>query len=342
VARERLGPDTTPSNLEPMEVVVGPEHSRPPANGAAVTIGAYDGVHLGHRQLIAGLRAAAAERGLASVVVTFDRHPATVVRPGSAPLLLTDLDQKLELLASTGVDRTLVVPFDRRRADETAEEFVTEVLVGALGARLVVVGENFHFGHGRKGNVALLTELGVVHDFEVVGWRLVAGPDGQPVSSTRVRRCLADGDVEGAAELLGRPHQVRGPVAHGDGRGGPELGMPTANVTVPSDIALPADGIYAGWHERPDGSRYPAAVSVGRRPTFYDQGARLVESHLLGFDGDLYGEQARVSFVARLRPERRFASVEELKAQMAADAAAAAELLGALTGSTEPDRVDRA
>jgi riboflavin kinase/FMN adenylyltransferase len=312
-----------------MEVVVGPEHCRPPAGGSAVTIGAYDGVHLGHRQLIAGLERGALERGLSTVVVTFDRHPATVVRPESAPLLLTDLDLKLELLASTGVARTLVVPFDRRRAEETAEDFVAEVLVGALGARLVVVGEDFHFGHGRKGDVHLLRQLGAVHGFDVVGWNLVAGEDGEVVSSTRIRRCLAAGDVAAAAALLGRYHQVRGPVVHGDGRGGSELDMPTANVAVASGIALPADGIYAGWHERPDGSRYPAAVSVGRRPTFYEGGARLLESHLLGFDGDLYGEVARVSFVARLRGERRFESVDALKAQMAADAAAAAAALRA-------------
>jgi riboflavin kinase/FMN adenylyltransferase len=311
-----------------MEVVVGPQRSTPPAHGSAVTIGAYDGVHRGHQQLIAALRDEAVARGLSTVVVTFDRHPATVVRPSSAPDLLTDLDQKLELLAGTGVDRTLVVPFDRHRADETAEEFVDEVLVGALAARLVVVGENFHFGHGRKGDVALLRELGRVRGFEVVGWRLVADPEGTPVSSTRVRQCLAVGDVAQAAALLGRPHEVRGPVVRGDGRGGPELAMPTANVRVAPGIAVPADGVYAGWHQRPDGQRYPAAVSVGRRPTFYAaDGARLVESHLLDFSGDLYGEEARVGFVARIRAQERFDTIEDLRSQMAADAEVARQLL---------------
>ena len=217
-----------------------------------------------------------------------------MVRPESAPLLLTDLDQKLELLEDCGVDLTLVVPFDRARANETAEDFVSEVLVGALGARLVVVGEDFHFGHGRKGNVALLDRAG--------GGRRVRGGGRRPgrpggdaaVSSTRIRRWWPRATWPGPRALLGRPHQVRGPVVHGDGRGGAELGFPTANVAVPAGIALPGDGIYAGWYRRPDGTAHPAAVSVGRRPTFYDAAddppAPLVEAYLLDFDGDLYGE----------------------------------------------------
>jgi len=298
--------------------VLGPDDCEAPAQGSAVTIGAYDGVHLGHRALLAELQERARARGLVSAVVTFDRHPATVVRPESAPPLLTDLDQKLELLASCGVDRTVVVPFDRSRADETAEDFVGEILVDALGSRLVVVGEDFHFGHGRKGNVALLRELGVHEGFEVDGVALTGR--GEPVSSTRIRRLVAEGDVAGAAVLLGREHQVRGQVVHGDGRGAAELGIPTANVAVPAEIALPGLGIYAGRYERPDGRQHPAAISVGRRPTFYDDApAPLVEAYLLDFDGDLYGEQARVAFVARLREERRFDSVEALVAQIHRD-----------------------
>jgi len=306
-----------------MEVVVGPEHCTPPDSGSAVTIGAYDGVHLGHRHLLAELRRRAAPPRLTSTVVTFDRHPATVVRPQSAPLLLTDLDQKLELLASTGVDRTVVVPFDEARAAETAEDFVREVLVGALGARLVVVGEDFHFGHRRAGNVALLGEMGARHGFEVVGFPLEHDAARRAVSSTRIRQLLADGDVAGAAELLGRPHQVRGLVVHGDGRGGPELGYPTANVTLPDELARPGEGIYACWYERPDGSVHPAAVSLGRRPTFHAAGSPVLEAFLLDFDGDLYAEPARVSFVARLREERRFDSTEALVRQMNDDVAAA-------------------
>ncbi len=303
--------------------------------GTAVSIGAYDGVHLGHRALLRDLSARAEAADLSTVVVTFDRHPAGVVRPESAPPQLTDLEQKLELLAACGVDRTYVVAFDENRANESAEDFVKEVLVDQLNARLVVVGEDFHFGHGRKGNVALLTKLGQQYGFEVIGARLTG--DGteseatEPVSSTRIRTLVAQGDVVGAAALLGRPHEVRGAVVRGDGRGGPELGFPTANLAVADDIALPADGMYAGYFTRADGSVHPAAIYVGRRPTFYEPGTAsvLVEAYLLDFDGDLYGEHSRVSFVDRLRGDQKFDTVDALIAQMHQDVANAEKVLSA-------------
>ena len=297
-----------------------------------MTIGAYDGVHLGHQALLAELGDRAQAAGLANVVVTFDRHPAMVVRPESAPKLLCDLDQKLELLAAAGVDRTLVVHFDIERANETAEDFVSSVLVDALGARLVVVGEDFHFGHGRKGNVAMLREMGSELGFEVDGVSLAADTTvgSEPISSTRIRRLVTDGRVEEAAALLGRLHQVRGPVVRGDGRGGTALGFPTANVKVPEVICLPGAGTYAGWHERPDGSRQMAAISVGRRPTFYGtDGPLLVESHLLDFDGDLYGEEAKVSFATRLHDDIAFESAGSLVEQITRDVDATRSLLGA-------------
>jgi riboflavin kinase/FMN adenylyltransferase len=308
-----------------MDIVTDPSRCRPPAGGTAVTIGAYDGVHLGHRALLGELSARARADRLTTAVVTFDRHPATVVRPESAPCLLCDLDQRLELLESTGVELVVVVPFDAERANETAEDFVSQILVEGLAARLVVVGEDFHFGHGRKGNVALLKEMGAAAGFAVEGVSLQAdrGPSGtpvEPISSTRVRSSIAAGRVEEAAALLGRPHQVRGEVVHGDHRGGTDLGFPTANVDVPAGICLPAAGIYAGWYQRPDGSTWEAAVSVGRRPTFYgNAGDLLVEAHLLDFAGDLYGEEARVSFVSHLRPEVAFDSVDGLIEQMERD-----------------------
>jgi riboflavin kinase / FMN adenylyltransferase len=295
----------------------------------AVTIGAYDGVHIGHRLVIERVRRVAEEQRLASAVVTFDRHPAAVVRPESAPRLLTDLEQRLELLEDTGVDYVLVVHFDQTRAEESAEDFVREVLVGCLDTRAVVVGHDFHFGYKRRGNVPLLQDMGAEFGFDVTGLRLFgAGPGAQPVSSTRIRELLGAGDVAEAGALLGRPHQVRGVVAEGDRRGR-ELGFPTANVALPGAIALPADGVYAGWYQRPDGARRPAALSLGRRPTFYDEAdLSLLEAYLLDFDGDLYGEPARVEFVAHLRAQARFESVDDLIDQMDRDVAATREILG--------------
>ncbi len=311
-----------------MEVFHQPGDCHPPAGGSVVTVGAYDGVHTGHRRLIGRVRERAAELGCASAVVTFDRHPATVVRPDSAPRLLTDLDQKLELLASTGLDVAVVVHFDEARSRETAEEFVEEVLVGCLAVRAVVVGEDFHFGHHREGNVAMLTRMGATHGFTVEGVDLFgAGPDAKAVSSTRIRGLLAAGDVAEAADLLGRPHQVRGVVGYGDRRGR-SLGYPTANVEVPAAILVPADGVYAGWYRRPDGRPYPAALSIGRRPTFYDNAElSLLEAFLLDFDGDLYGEAAAVDFVAALRGQERFEDVDALVAAMGRDVAAARRAL---------------
>jgi riboflavin kinase/FMN adenylyltransferase len=305
-----------------VQVYRDPAEFPAPRRGSALTIGFYDGVHLGHRVVIGEVRRLAAELGAASVVLTFDPHPARVVRPESAPLLLTDLEQRLELLATTGVDAVLVLPFDEARAQEPAEEFVEEVLVGCLAARAVVVGEDFHFGAQRKGDVALLRAMGREAGFEVDGLQLLASAasSATPVSSTAIRTALSSGDVQAANRMLGRPHELRGPVVHGDGRGGPELGFPTANLDLPPDLQLPAHGIYAAWYLRPDGSRHAAAVNVGVRPTFYERAdTALVEAYLLDFEGDLYGEAARLQFVARLRGEERFSSVDALIAQMHAD-----------------------
>jgi riboflavin kinase/FMN adenylyltransferase len=304
---------------------------RPP-QGTAVTIGAYDGVHRGHQAVIARVQSLADARGLETAVVTFDRHPASVVRPESAPKLLTDLDQKLELLGATGVDYALVVHFDAERAQESAEDFVREVLVGCLNAKLVVVGKDFHFGNRRRGNVELLTAMGRELGFEVLGLDLV-GIDGAPadedqrVSSTGIRAALERGDLALANDALGRPYEVRGVVEHGDHRGR-EWGFPTANVAVPDDILLPKDGIYACWYLRPDGSTHPAAISLGRRPHIYEhQPFSLLEAHLLDFDSDLYGEAARVRFVELLRSETRFETDEDLIDQIGRDCERARSVL---------------
>ena len=298
---------------------------------AVVTIGAYDGVHLGHQAVIAQVRRLADAAGCRSAVVTFDRHPATVVRPESAPRLITDLDQKLELLAATGVDATVLVEFDARRALEPADDFVRTVLVDGLRASAVVVGEDFHFGHNRSGNVGLLRVMGEVNDFDVLPLDLLARIDGvaEPVSSTAVRRALAGGEVEVAARLLGRPFEARGVVVTGDQRGR-LLGFPTANVEIPNQICLPADGVYAGLFERPDGSHHPCAINLGRRPTFYEHADHsLLEAHLIDFSDDLYGEHSRVRFVAFLRSERKFDGIDALVSQLKRDVEAARSALDA-------------
>lgn len=309
-----------------VQVIHGDSTPSSPHGPSVVTIGAYDGVHLGHRAVIGEVRRVAAERGLRTVVVTFDRHPASVVRPESAPKLLTDLEQKLELLATMGVDATYVVHFDEERAAESAEDFVDDLLVARLDARFVVVGEDFRFGHRRGGDVALLREMGLSRGFAVEGLDLVApvdvdGRGAAEISSTMIRRMLAEGDVVGAAHQLGRPHEVRGTVERGDGRGGPDLGFPTANLRIDPAIQLPAEGVYAGWFRRSDGSIVGTAISLGHRPTFYARptGEPLLECHLLDFSGDLYGESVAVRFVERLRSEERFESVDALIAKMTED-----------------------
>jgi riboflavin kinase / FMN adenylyltransferase len=300
--------------------------------GAVVTIGAYDGVHLGHQAVLRLVRELADARGFEAALVTFDRHPAEVVRPESAPRLLTTLEQRLELLDATGdLDLCWVLTFDEARSKEAAEDFVREVLVDGIGARLVVVGADFHFGHRRGGNVPLLERMGAELGFEVLGLGLVAiegEASGVPYSSTRIRELLAKGDVAEAARLLGRPHEVRGVVERGDQRGAEHLGFPTANLTVPERICLPADGVYAGTFVAEDEVERPAAISVGTRPTFYEDGDVLVEAYVLDFDGDLYGQRVKVRFREWVRGQERFDSTEALIEQMNADVEATRRILG--------------
>lgn len=296
---------------------------------AVITIGAYDGVHRGHQAVIDHVRSRAAELGAKSVVVTFDRHPASVVRPESAPPLLTSSAQKMELLEATGLDAVVIVPFDERQAAESPESFVDRVLVSCLRTQTIVVGEDFHFGRHRDGNVNLLRKMGIESDFEVEPIELIARADGidEPVSSTAIRRALAGGDISRANAMLGHPFEIRGKVFPGDQRGR-LLGFPTANVEVRNGACLPADGVYAGWYERPDGVIYPCAINLGRRPTFYEHAdSSLLEAHLLDVDVELYGEDASVRFEHFLRSERKFDGVDALIAQLGLDIANARELL---------------
>ena len=317
-----------------MRVVTDLVGYEPSERGAVITIGAYDGVHLGHQAVLRLVRELSSIREHDAVCLTFDRHPAEVVRPDTAPKVLTTLEQKLELLAATGfVDTTCVLTFDEARSREPAEEFVKEVLVGGLGARLVVIGADFHFGHRRHGSVRLLEQMGAELGFEVLGLGLVPAEGdvtGQPYSSTQIRELLAAGDVATAARMLGRPprpHEVRGVVVTGDKRGR-ELGFPTANLAVPSRVCLPSDGIYAGTFIGEDGIERGAAISLGRRPTFYaDADASLLEAFVLDFDGDLYGQASKVRFIDRVRGEERFESVDALIERMTLDVETIRDLL---------------
>ena len=305
--------------------------AKPEDLGTVLTIGAYDGVHRGHRSVIYEVCRLARERDLRSAVVTFDRHPASVVRPESAPLLLTELDQKIEQLSTTGIDLTLVVPFDENRAAESAEDFIDNVLVQCLKVKHVVVGEDFHFGRHRLGNVDLLRTIGEEKGFTVTGMGLV-GLEGKPardheqVSSTFIRQALGEGNLGRANNMLGREYEVLGVVTAGDGRG-KELGFPTANVRINSSVLLPADGVYAGWIELADGSIHGTAISLGTRPHFYADGDLLLEAHILDFDANLYEEEVRVRFVEYLRPQKKFDNLQSLINQLKSDVQKTKELL---------------
>ncbi|MEO9324855.1 bifunctional riboflavin kinase/FAD synthetase [Nocardioides sp. C4-1] len=297
------------------------------APGTAVTIGNFDGVHRGHRAVIARARQRADELGVPLVTVTFQPHPMAVLRPEHAPSMLSTLDERAALLADAGVDHVLALPFDLDVAAWSPQQFVDRVLVEGLRARAVVVGANFRFGHRAAGDVAFLAAAGEVAGFTAEGVALDGGP--QVWSSTYVRTCLAAGDVAGAAEALGRPFSVRGVVVRGDQRGR-ELGYPTANVPTDGLTAAPADGVYAGWLRRRDSDEsHPAAISVGTNPTFDGVRDRRVESYVLDrTDLDLYGVEVEVSFVERLRGMVAFDGVDALLVQMADDVRLTRELLG--------------
>ena len=291
-----------------------------------VTIGNFDGVHLGHQHVVRRAREVAEELGVRHVVaVTFDPHPIAVLRPEHAPVTLTSIETRAGLLGDAGVDAVLVVPFDRQMAGWSPEEFIDRILVRALRARAVVVGANFRFGNRAAGDVGTLREAGESRDFVTEGIPLDGGP--QVWSSTYVRTCLDAGDVTGAAEALGRPFSVRGVVIEGDKRGR-EIGFPTANVPT-RDLGAPADGIYAGWLRRCDtGETYPAAISVGTNPTFDGHRDHRVESYVLDRDDlELYGVEVEVSFVERLRGMVKFDGVEALVETMQDDVRRARKIL---------------
>ena len=294
----------------------------PRTGPTAVTIGNFDGVHRGHQHVIARTRELA--DGIPVVAVTFDPHPMAVVAPDRAPLRLTSIARRVELLHAAGADEVRVLAFSHEMSTWSPESFVQNVVVEQLGARTVVVGENFRFGQRASGDVGLLRRMGEAAGFVVDGLDLDGGE--VPFSSTLVRRLVAEGDMRAAASVLGRPHEVSGVVVTGDRRGR-ELGFPTANVPVDEEFCVPPDGVYAGHVVRASGERLPAAISVGSNPTF-DGTQRRVESYVLDrTDLDLYGEHLRVELVEHLRGMVRFEGIEPLVEQMHADVARTRSLL---------------
>jgi riboflavin kinase/FMN adenylyltransferase len=310
-----------------------------PANWgrSVVTIGVFDGVHRGHRLIVARAAEIAATLGLPLVVVTFDPHPDEVVRPGSHPPLLCTPRYRVQLLGQIGADAVCMLPFTREFSQLPAEEFVRTVLVDGLHAAAVVIGENFRFGHKAAGNVTLLAELGEKYEFAAEGVTLLTD-EGVTISSSQIRDLLAVGEVEAAARELCRPHRVEGIVVRGQQRGR-ALGFPTANAEPPPNTAIPADGIYAGWlasldTDGTEQERWPAAISVGTNPTF-DGSDRTVEAYALDRDDlDLYGVHVAVEFAERIRRQIRFDSVDGLVTQMHQDVAAARLILAPPGAST--------
>jgi riboflavin kinase / FMN adenylyltransferase len=295
---------------------------------SVVTIGVFDGVHRGHQRIVGAAAELARERGLRSVAITFDPHPDEVVRPGTHPPLLSSTRRRAELLEELGTDAVILLPFTLELSRMGPDEFVQSVLVDRLHAAHVIVGADFRFGHKARGDVALLRELGEKYDFTAEGVPLVANRD--TISSTYIRQRLDGGDVMAAAEALGRPHRVEGVVVRGHQRGR-ALGFPTANLETMPHVAIPADGVYAGFllcdSDRYPGCRWPAAISIGTNPTFEGEGKRTVEAYALDRDDlDLYGEHVAVDFTARIRDTLKFDSVEALIEEMHRDVARAREL----------------
>ncbi|WOC14449.1 Bifunctional riboflavin kinase/FMN adenylyltransferase [Gordonia sp. MP11Mi] len=300
-----------------------------------VTIGVFDGIHRGHAQLVTAATRAAAERGVPSVLMTFDPHPSEVVRPGTHPPQLSTLRRRADLAEEMGIDVFCVIPFTSTVAAQSPEEFVHEVLVEELHAAEVIVGDNFTFGRKALGDVPKLRELGQRFGFEVTAVSLF-GEHAVTYSSTYIRSCVASGDVELAAEALGRPHRVEGAVVHGERRGR-DLGYPTANIAPPEHAAIPGDGVYAAWFTvlgdkegdgfRP-GRRYAASVSVGTNPTFSGRN-RTVEAYVLDLDADLYGQHVAVDFVSRLRGMESYDGVDALIAAISDDVTRTRTILSA-------------
>lgn len=289
------------------------------ARGTSVSIGAFDGLHIGHRQILQAMIGHAAASGLPHVVMTFDPHPLAVLRPDQPVPLLTDLDQKLQLLERLQVKHCLVLQFDHHFAAMSPSQFIDEVLVGTLQIRDIFVGYNFTFGRHGAGTPALLQEYGQRHGFQTHVFDAIRCNE-QVISSTAIRHLISAGDLRTAAMYLGRPYRIAGPVVHGAARGR-TIGFPTANVHLAPSLALPPLGVYA-VRARVRGQTYGGAANLGVRPTV-DGKQVCLEVHLLQFNGDLYGERLETEFIEFIRPEKKFANLKELEQQIQRDILAA-------------------
>ncbi|MEW6079652.1 MAG: bifunctional riboflavin kinase/FAD synthetase [Thermodesulfobacteriota bacterium] len=300
-----------------MQRVEGLENINGPYKNAVVTIGNFDGVHKGHQALFGIVRATAGRIGGTSVVITFEPHPARVVGGNGRLPLITMYEQKIELIAACGMDVCLCIPFTREFAEIPAGEFVDDILIGRLGMKVIVVGKDYAFGKGREGNVAFLRDCAARRGFEVICAEEVPSADGLPrISSTVIRETVGRGDMESAYQLLGRYYQIRGKVVAGRDRGGKSLGFPTANLEL-ADELCPPSGVYAVYvHYRSE--RFAGVANIGYSPTFDDH-IFTVEVHILDFDRQIRGENIRVDFVKRLREEKKFSGIDELKLQIQKD-----------------------
>ena len=299
-----------------MRILFGLNNTLPPEEYSVITLGAFDGIHRGHQELLRRVETIARERGGRGILLSFEPHPQRVIAPGTAPPLLTPREEKLVLLEAAGLDTLVILPFNREFSQMEAEDFVRDILVGALGVRFLVLGHDHAFGRGRRGRPELLRKMAqeLGFDLEVVG---AVAEDGEPITSTLIRQVLAEGDVERAGHLLGRPYSLKGLVVKGDKRGH-TLGYPTANLAIPArDKCIPGNGVYAVW-TRVRGLDYRGACSIGTRPTFGSD-ERTVEIHLIDFDSEIYGEPIEVLFRTKLREEKEFEGPEVLIEQIGKD-----------------------
>lgn len=302
-----------------MKVVYGLENIKPLKKPSVVAIGVFDGVHLGHQEIIAKAVDEARKRGASAVIITFDPHPQAIMKPKRRLHVLTSLHLKIELIEQLGADTALIITFTEEFSQLRAEKFAEKILIGILNTVCVVVGAGFHFGKGAAGDVNFLKEYGKKHNFDVVSVPLVLA-GGRPISSTRIRSLLSQGDLDGAKAILGRYPRITGTVVKGFGRGSTALGFPTANIATPDVASVPSKGVYAGLIRLDWGKEYPCVIDIGTSPTFEKKSKKVeIHVHMPGLRADLYGQKVEVEIQLRIRDEKRFSDEAALKDQIKRD-----------------------